>query len=106
MKLKNASIQPDLFEQDESRVLPVLSQKEQLATLVEALLLEIAAALPNEEVGDTQEHGRPPGPRRFRLHPPVDGRSDSAQSGEPPPSVRARRSCSTARLDHSRGHRR
>ena len=45
MKRKNASIQPDLFEQDEPRVLPALSQKEQLATLVEALLFEIAAAL-------------------------------------------------------------
>src|SRR6266404_4241904 len=40
MKRKNASIQPDLFEQAEPRVLPALSQKEQLATLVEALLLE------------------------------------------------------------------
>ena len=38
MKPKNTSIQPDLFEQDEPRVLPVLSQKEQLATLVVALL--------------------------------------------------------------------
>ena len=52
MKLKNASIQPDLFEQGEPRVLPALSQKEQLATLVEALLVEIAAALANGEVGD------------------------------------------------------
>ena len=49
--------QPDLFEQDEPRVLPALSQKEQLATLVEALLLEIAAALANGEVGDDQDHG-------------------------------------------------
>jgi hypothetical protein len=57
MKLKNASIQPDLFEQDEPHLLPVLSQKEPLATLVEALLLEIAAALANEEVGDDQDHG-------------------------------------------------
>jgi len=57
MKLKKASIQPDLFEQDEPRVLPALAQKEQLATLVEALLLEIAAALANGEVGDDQDHG-------------------------------------------------
>jgi len=42
---QSASIQPELFEQDEPRVLPALSQKEQLATLVEALLIEIAAAL-------------------------------------------------------------
>ena len=39
------------------RVLPALSQKEQLATLVEALLLEIAAALASGEVGDDQDHG-------------------------------------------------
>ena len=57
MKLKNASIQPDLFERDEPRVLLVLSQKEQLATLVEALLLEIAAALASGEVGDDEDHG-------------------------------------------------
>ena len=57
MKLKNASIQPDLFEQDEPRVLLTHLQKEQLATLVEALLLEIAAALANEKVGDDQDHG-------------------------------------------------
>jgi hypothetical protein len=56
MKRKNASIQPDLFE-DEPRVLPVLSQKEQLATLVETLLLEIAAALVSGEVGDDEDHG-------------------------------------------------
>ena len=57
MKRKNARIQPDLIEQDEPRVLPTLSQKEQLATLVEALLFEIAAALANAEVGDDQDHG-------------------------------------------------
>jgi hypothetical protein len=43
MKRKNASIQPDL------------SQKERLAIQVEALLLEIAAALARE-VGDDQDH--------------------------------------------------
>jgi hypothetical protein len=57
MKRKNASIQPDLFEQDEPRVLPDLSQKERLATLVEALLFEIAAALAIGEVGDDQDQG-------------------------------------------------
>ena len=57
MKRKNASIQPDLFEQDEPRVLPALSQREQLATLVETLLLEIAATLASEEVGDDEDHG-------------------------------------------------
>ena len=45
MKPKSASIHPDLFEQAERRALPVPSQKELLATLVEALLLEIAAAM-------------------------------------------------------------
>ncbi len=57
MKHKSASIQPDLFEQNERRVLPVLPQKEQLATLVEALLVEIAAALASGECGDDQDHG-------------------------------------------------
>ena len=57
MKRKSVSIQPDLFEQDEPLVLPALSQKEQLATLVEALLLEIAAALASGEVGDDEDHG-------------------------------------------------
>ena len=57
MKHKSASIQPDLFEQDEPRVVLAPSQKEQLATLVEALLLEIAAALATGEVGDDQDHG-------------------------------------------------
>ena len=57
MKPKNASIQLDLFEQDEPRVLPALSQKEQLATLLEALLFEIAVALANGKVGDDQDHG-------------------------------------------------
>ena len=57
MKRKNASIQPDLFEQDKPRVLPALSQKEQLAALVETLLLEIAVALASGEVGDDEDHG-------------------------------------------------
>ena len=56
MKRKNASEQLDLFEQDEPRVLPALSRKEQLATLVEALLFEIATALASGEVGDDQDH--------------------------------------------------
>ena len=56
MKRKNASIQPDLFEQDEPRP-SLLSQTDQLATQVEALLLEIAAALASGEVGDDEDHG-------------------------------------------------
>jgi hypothetical protein len=57
MKPENAGIQPDLFEQDEPRVVLALSQTEQLAILVEALLLEIAAALASGEVGDDKDHG-------------------------------------------------
>ena len=57
MKHKSASIQPDLFEQEGPRALPFLLQKEQLATLVEALLLEIAVALAARGVGDDQDHG-------------------------------------------------
>ncbi|HJY48156.1 MAG TPA: hypothetical protein VJ349_05870 [Stellaceae bacterium] len=57
MKPKGASIQPDLFEQEEPRTLPSLLQKEQLATLLEALLLEIAVALAARKVGDDQDHG-------------------------------------------------
>jgi hypothetical protein len=57
MKHKSAGIQPGLFKQDEPRVSPLLSQKEQLATQVEALLIEIAAALASGEVGDDEDHG-------------------------------------------------
>ncbi|MFG3594314.1 hypothetical protein IVB30_03410 [Bradyrhizobium sp. 200] len=57
MKHKGANIQPDLFEEVEPGVLPVPAQKEQLATLVEALLLEIAMALASGEIGDDQDHG-------------------------------------------------
>ena len=56
MKHKSAGIQPDLFKQDEPR-LSLLSQKDQLATQVEALLLEIAAALASGEVGNDEDHG-------------------------------------------------
>ena len=57
MKHKSASIQPDLFVEDESRVLPTLSQKELLGALVKALLREIAVALAAGEVVDDQDHG-------------------------------------------------
>lgn len=56
MSHKSASSQPDLFEQLEPRALPPPLQKEQLAALVEALLLEIAVALAAREVGDDQDH--------------------------------------------------
>lgn len=54
---KSASLQPDLFEQDEPSIAQVPGQMEQLAALVEALLLEIAVALAAGAVGDDQDHG-------------------------------------------------
>ena len=57
MKHKSASSQPDLFEQEEPRALPPPLQREQLAALVETLLLEIVLALAAREVGDDQDHG-------------------------------------------------
>ena len=57
MKHKSASIQPDLFEHEVSRALPSPLQKEQLATLVQALLLEIAVALAARKVGADKDHG-------------------------------------------------
>jgi hypothetical protein len=57
MKHKSASSQPDLFEQEGPRALPSPLQKEQLAALVEALLLEIAVGLVSGEVGDDEDHG-------------------------------------------------
>ena len=57
MKHKSASSPPDLFEQEKPRALPSPLQKEQLAALVKALLLEIAVALAAREVGDDQNHG-------------------------------------------------
>ena len=57
MKHKSASVQPDLFDQEEPRTLPSLLPKEQLATLLAALLIEIAVALAPREVSDDQDHG-------------------------------------------------
>jgi hypothetical protein len=57
MDHKSASIQPDLFEQNRPGVLLIPSHKEQLAALVEALLLEIATALASGKVADDQDHG-------------------------------------------------
>jgi hypothetical protein len=54
---KDASVQPNLFEQAEPRTLPSLLQKEQLARLLEALLLEIAVALAARKIRDDQDHG-------------------------------------------------
>ena len=57
MKHKGASIQPGLFEQEEPRTLPSFLPKEQLATLLTALLVEIAVALAARKIGDDQDHG-------------------------------------------------
>ncbi len=57
MKRKPASPQPDLFENNEPHVVPPPALKTRLATLVESLLIEIAAALATGEVGDDQDHG-------------------------------------------------
>ena len=57
MKKKTASRQQDLFEHGRAQAVPIPKQREQLATLVEALLREIAAALAAGEVGDDQDHG-------------------------------------------------
>jgi hypothetical protein len=56
MNHEPASPQPDLFENDEPHVVPPPAQKARLTTLVEALLLEIAAALAAGEAGDDQDH--------------------------------------------------
>ena len=57
MKSKSASLQPDLFEQNDPGVPRLPGQMEQLAALLEAMLLEIAVALASREVGDEQDHG-------------------------------------------------
>ena len=57
MKPRSATVQPDLFDAAEPPVTPTPSQKEQLAKLVEALFLEIAAVLAAGEASDEQDHG-------------------------------------------------
>jgi hypothetical protein len=49
-------LQPGLFDRDEPDVVLLPSQKAQLSTLVEALFIEIAAALATGEAGDEQDH--------------------------------------------------
>ena len=48
--------QPSLFDEGEPRVKLVPAQKVELATLVKVLLLEIATALANGEIGNDQDH--------------------------------------------------
>jgi hypothetical protein len=57
MKHKRASVQPDLFEQEEPCTLLSLLPQDQLATLLAALLIEIAVVLAAREVSDDQDHG-------------------------------------------------
>jgi hypothetical protein len=57
MERKSGSMQPDLLEQNRPRVLLIPANQEQLAALVEALLLEIAAALAGGRVVHDQDHG-------------------------------------------------
>ncbi len=57
MKHESASRQADLFDVDEPQATLAPAHKVQLATLVEALLIEIAAALVSGEIGDDQDHG-------------------------------------------------
>ena len=57
MKHKIARRQPDLFDVDEHRTVPIPAQREQLAAALEALLREIAVALAAGEVSDDQDHG-------------------------------------------------
>ena len=53
--LENSQLR--LFDQGEPSVVLAPKQESQLATLVEALLLEIAAALATGEADDDQDHG-------------------------------------------------
>lgn len=48
--------QPGLFEQGQPNITLAPAQSQQLASLIEALLLEIAAALATREVGDDEDH--------------------------------------------------
>ena len=57
MTRQSENIQPNLFEDEAPRVVLAAAQMADLATLVKALLREIAAALANGEIGDEQDHG-------------------------------------------------
>ena len=59
MKRKSTNpekLQPGLFDRDEPDVVLLPSQKAQLSTLVEAMFIEITAALATGEAGDEQDH--------------------------------------------------
>ena len=53
---KLANPQPDLFAQDAPRIALMATQRARLVALLEALLLEIAAALATGEADDEQDH--------------------------------------------------
>jgi hypothetical protein len=48
--------QPSLFDEDQPHVELAPAQRIELATLVKVLLLEIATALANREIGNDQDH--------------------------------------------------
>ena len=50
------SIQLGLFEQEQPDVELSPTRRQQLAALIEALMIEIAAVLAMREVGDDQDH--------------------------------------------------
>jgi hypothetical protein len=56
MAREQQPLQSGLFDQYEPCVELAHAQKSELATLIEALLLEIATALAAGEVGDDQDH--------------------------------------------------
>jgi len=50
------STQLPLFERGQPDIMLAPAVRQQLGTLIEALLLEVAAALANKEAGDDQDH--------------------------------------------------
>ena len=56
MKRQSQHLQRSLFDEDEPPVVLPAAQMAELATLVEALLLEIAAALANGGVANDENH--------------------------------------------------
>jgi hypothetical protein len=48
--------QPNLFDEDEPSIELAPAHKVELATLVKALLVEIATALANGKIGNDQDH--------------------------------------------------
>jgi hypothetical protein len=50
------SMQPGLFDQGQPNVELSPTRREELATLIETLMIEIAAAFATGEAGDDQDH--------------------------------------------------